>query len=172
MGGTVMNRSIHRNGRRRSACTRCGISLLEVIACTAIVAVMLVPIAGVIRASGRSMNQAQNGSKTADLRATLTWLRQTIHEGQIMSISNRSLQLQLADGRTARIHVQSNDLVLDDGTDQVLLASSIRDVRFQSVRDPLPPRNRVGLDMRLRANDPSTGQIVSVNCTVAETPQI
>ena len=157
---------------RRSCRKRRGISLLEVIACTALIAILLVPIAGVIRASGRSMQQAQNGSKAAELRSTLRWLRQTIDEGRIVNIARNSLQLQLSDGRTARVSVQSNDLVLDDGTDQVLLAGNVRDVRFQSIRAPLPPRNRVGLEIRLRGIDSSTGQLVSLDCTVAETPQI
>ena len=157
---------------RSSRRARGGISLLEVIACTALVAVMLVPIAGVIRSSGRSMRVAQNGSTATQLRQSLKWLRETIDDSQITGISRRSLQLQLSDGRLARVSVQSNDLVMDDGTNQVILASGVRDVRFQSVRSPVPPRNRLGLEVRLRASDPSNGQLVSIDCTIAETPQI
>jgi prepilin-type N-terminal cleavage/methylation domain-containing protein len=40
------------SSRRRVLGSRTGVSLIEVIACTAIVGVMIVPIAGVIRASG------------------------------------------------------------------------------------------------------------------------
>ena len=151
---------------------RHGISLLEVIACTALVAVMLVPIAGVIRSSGRSMRQAQNVRTGSQLRQTLKWLRETIDDSQVVNVSRNSLQLQLSDGRSARVSVQSGELMLDDGADQVILARDVRDVRFQSVRSPTPPRNRLGLQIRLRAQDVESGQWVDVDCTVAETPQI
>tara|TARA_R110002049_G_scaffold4601_5_gene32770 strand:- start:1072855 stop:1073346 length:492 start_codon:yes stop_codon:yes gene_type:complete len=153
----------------RRPLTRHGISLLEVIACTALVAVMLVPIAGMIRASGQSIQRAHHGTTSDQLRTTLKWLRETIDAGEVIGVGNRSLQLQLVDGRLARIYVQSGDLILDDGTDEVLLASDIRDILFQSIRSATPPRNRVGIDIRLRGRDASTGQIMTVNCTVAET---
>ena len=165
--GVAMKVRSSRHHARRS-----GISLLEVIACTALLAVMLVPIAGVIRASGQSIQQAQNGRPATELRTTLKWLRETIGDSRIVTVARNSLQLQLSDGRSARVFVQSSELILDDGTDQILLADNIRDVRFQSVRSPVPPRNRVGLEIRLRATDQATGGLVSVDCIVAETPQL
>ena len=155
-----------------SARHRHGISLLEVIACTALLAVILLPIAGIIRASGHSLRQAQQGSTSANLRSTLNWLRQTIDEGQIVSVASNSLQMRLSDGRMARVFVDRNELVLDDGTDRIQLAEDVRDIRFQNVHATLPPRNRVGLRIQMRGTDPASGQLVSVEATVAETPQI
>ena len=161
--------TIRCNGRARR---RNGISLLEVIACTALLAVMLVPIAGVIRASGQSIQRAQDGRTPSGLRSTLKWLRETIDDGQIVNVARRSLQLQLGDGSSARVFVQSGELLLDDGTDEIVLAENIRDIRFQSVRSSVPPRDQVGLEIRLRAIDAETGDVVSVFCTVADTPQL
>jgi hypothetical protein len=158
---------------RPAIAMRRGIGLLEVIACTALVAVMMIPIAGVIRASGQSIRQAQGGGTThASMRTTLRWLRETIQSGQVLAISASAIRLQTEDGRLVRIAVRSGDLVADDGATPIPLASDVRDIRFAPLRSSVPPHDRIGIQVRLRARDSSTGQTVSVACVLAETPQI
>lgn len=152
---------------------RRGISLIEVIACTALVAIMIVPIAGVIRASTQSIASAEGDTSThGKLRVGLRWLQDTIRESDVLAVGGRQLGLRLSDGRIVTIRVQAGNLVLIDGVNQTILVEAVRDIRFTSLRRITPPRNRVGISMTLRARDLVTLQWVSVTATTAETPQV
>ena len=160
------------NFRRRHLNPRAAVSLIEVIACMAIVGVMIVPIAGVIRASGQSIHAASgNHSVQASLRTGLRWVAQTIRDGQVLAVQNRRLTLKLADGRTARIEVRGNELLMLSGRDQVVLAEGVRDVEFRSLVTGSRPPARVGVSITLRARD-NSGSLTSVAATVAYRPQI
>jgi hypothetical protein len=152
--------------------TRAGIGLIEVIACTALVAVMIIPIAAVIRASGQSIAQADGSTSVeAELRRGLRWLGETIRDGDVIRVRTRQLQIRLSSGNVATIRVRRGTLILDDGASQVVLAENVRDIRFIDRTQLAPPRTRIGVSISLRARDGATGTWVSVDSTVAIPPQ-
>lgn len=162
MGGAM----IKNHSRRR------GIGLLEVIICTAMVAVMIIPIAGVIRTSGQAISQSNGDNSTeASLRSGLRWLRDAVRDGSVVSVRARSLQVLLSSGDLATVEVRRGNLVMDDGRSQFALAENVRDIRFSELQQLNPPRTRVGVTMTLRARDPATGLTVAVDSTVAIPPQ-
>lgn len=151
---------------------RNGIGLIEVIACTALVAVMIIPIAGVIRASAQSIAQADGSiSVEADLRRGLRWLGNTIREGDIIAVRADRLRIRLSSGNVAVVRVQGGTLVIDDGATQSVLADRVRDIRFTERTQLAPPNTRIGVSIRLQATDPATGTLVSAQATVAIAPQ-
>ena len=151
---------------------RPGIGLLEVIICTALVAVMIIPIAGVIRTSGQAISLSNGSTSTeASLRSGLRWLRDAVRDGTIVSVRASRLQILLDSGDLATVEVRSGDLVMDDGRSQFALAENVRDIRFGEVRQIAAPTARTGVTMRLRAQDPVTRQWVTIDSTVAIPPQ-
>jgi hypothetical protein len=156
MGGT-MNQRLKRPG----------ISLLEVIACTALVAVMIVPIAGVIRASGQSIQQADGAVSTeARLRRGLHWLADSVRDTNIVSVQPRRLTVQPTTGGPISIEVQGGALVMTDGSDVTMIVEDVRDIRFTQINQTVPPNDLAGVTMSLRARDPVTRQFVTINGTV------
>jgi hypothetical protein len=146
---------------------------LEVIICTGLVAVMIVPIASVIRASSQSIAQSQGSTSTsADLRRGLSWVGDSLRDGALVAVTSRRLTLQLNTGDTVRIEVVGGDLVLDDGTVETTIVENVRDVRFALQNQVSPPNKPIGLTMSLRARDSLTSQLVTVNSTIALPPQI
>ncbi len=157
---------INHHSRRR------GIGLLEVIICTALVAVMIIPIAGVIRTSGQAISLSNGSTSTeASLRSGLRWLRDAVRDGTIVSVQARRLQILLDSGDLATVEVRSGNLVMDDGRSQFALVENVRDIRFGELRQIAPPAARTGVTMSLRAQDPVTRQWVTVDSTVAIAPQ-
>ena len=164
--GRSVNTSHHIRRRR-------GISLIEVIACTALVAIMIVPIAGVVRASAQSIAQANGSASTeARLRSSLRWVAQTIRESDIVTVGSTRLIVQLPDTSVGTFEVRSGDLVLTSGGNQTVLIESVRDIRFASLNHGSPPLTRAGLAISLRAQDASGNGWVTVNAIIAEPPQI
>jgi hypothetical protein len=160
------------NHHRRAAHPRRGIGLIEVIVCTALVAVMIIPIAGVIRSSGQSIARADGSTSTeAELRRGLRWLGDQIRESDVMVVRARRMQIRLSTGNVALVRVVGGTLLLEDGGTQTILAENVRDVRFTEMRQATPPNTRVGVSMALRARDPVTRAWVTVNSTVAIPPQ-
>ncbi len=152
--------------------SRRGIGLLEVIICTALVAVMIIPIAGVIRTSGQAISQSNGSTSTAaSLRSGLRWLRDAVRDGSVVSVQARRLQILLSSGDVATVEVRSGDLVMDDGRSQFALAENVRDISFRELRQVAPPQTLTGVSMTLRARDPITRQWVTVDSTVAISPQ-
>ncbi len=124
---------------------RRGIGLLEVIVCTALVAVMIIPMAGVIRSSGLAISQSNGSTSTeASLRSGLRWLRDAVRDGSVVSVQARRLQVLLSSGDVAMFEVRSGDLVMDDGRSQFSLAENVRDIRFREFRQVAPPANENG----------------------------
>ncbi len=150
---------------------RTGVSLIEVIACTAIVAVMIVPIASVMRASAQSIALSNGGgSVESDLRSGLRWAVQVIRDGEVTGVGGRRLTLQMPDSSTATVEVRNRNLVLVNGTNQTIITEDVRDVRFQSINRVTLPVSRSGVLITLRARD-SNGVLVSVDATIAHRPQ-
>jgi hypothetical protein len=152
---------------------RRGISLIEVIACTALVAIMMVPIAGVIRASAQSIAQSNgNASGEANLRTALRWVSQTVRDSNIVSIQDTRLVLRLPDASVGTLEVRRGELVLASGNDQTVLIENVRDIRFTALRDSSPSATRTGLDISLRTADANGNGSVTMNSIIAEPPQI
>lgn len=142
------------NAVARPKRNRSGISLIEVIACTAILAVMMVPIAGVIRASAQSFAAASGtASVDARLRHALRWVSQSVRQSEVLTLGNRRLTLQMPDASVVSIEVRGGDLVMVQGVDEIVIAEDIRDVRFQAIQRSTPPVIRTGLSVTLRARD-------------------
>ncbi|WP_442510770.1 type IV pilus modification PilV family protein [Novipirellula sp. SH528] len=162
--------STHRNKKSR----RHGISLIEVIACTALVAILFVPIAGVIRASARTIASAQSGGSTAaGLQNTLAWVSGMIDDGTVVSANASSLTLQRRDGTIVKIARSSNQLVMSDGkSTDVVLAENILDFAVRSIVQPKPSSRWVGLEIDLVGLDTSGNRKVLETATVVFPPQI
>jgi hypothetical protein len=163
--GLTMNRA-------QSKPARTGIGLIEVIACTALVAVMVIPIAGVIRASGQSIAQADGSTSVeAELRRGLRWLGNTIRDGDVIAVRTDRLQIRLSSGNVATVRVVRSSLALDDGSGRTILAENVQDIRFIERTQVTPPGTRIGISMLLQARDPASGSLVSIHSTVAIPPQ-
>jgi hypothetical protein len=161
------DRSVRPAGERRR-----GLGLLEVIVCTALVAVMLVPLAAVIRASSQSIAHAEGSqSKQAELRRSLQWVADTIRQSDVVSVNANRLQLRLRSGASATIEVRAQTLSMVSGRTRTPLANNVRLIRFSELRQTTPPGERIGVTMTLQALDPVTGTTVNVDSVVAIPPQ-
>ncbi|GAA4467560.1 hypothetical protein [Novipirellula rosea] len=159
---------------RNQQSRRRGISLIEVIACTALVAILFIPIAGVIRASARTIESAQSGGSAAtNLQNTLTWLSGMIDDGTVVTANASSLTLQRRDGTIVKITRANNQLVMIDGksTDAVL-AEEILDFSVRSIVQPKPSSRWVGIEIDLIGLDTTKNRKVAVTATVVFPPQI
>ncbi len=151
---------------------RRGISLIEVIAATAIIAVMIVPIAGVMRASSQSIAAAEgDASDEASMRTALRWLSTTVRDSDVLRVRSRRLVLRLSDGNTASIQVRRRNLVMRIGTDETILCQGVRDVQFQAINRVTPPVSRTGIRVTARMRD-ADGNWTTVENTISELPQV
>ena len=159
---------------RKQQSRRRGISLIEVIACTALVAILFIPIAGVIRASARSIASAQStGSRPEELQHTLTWLSQTIDDGAVVSMNASSLTLQRRDAAIVKVFHSNNQLVMSDGkSTDVVLAENILDFTIRTIVQPKPSSKTVGLELELVGRDATDNRKVVETSTVVFPPQI
>ena len=158
--------------RKTGRANRRGIGMLEVIVCTALVAVMIVPLAGVLRASSQSIARADGSSTTeAGMRQGLRWLAETIRDSDVLLVRARLLRIRLSNGNVANIRVRRGTLWLTEGSSQTALVENVRDIRFAETVQTAPPGRRVGVSMTLRARDPVTRAWVTVDSTVAIPPQ-
>jgi hypothetical protein len=166
MNSLIANRSLSRIRLRR------GISILEVIACTALVAVMVVPVAGVIRASGQAIAQSETDYSTASkLRRGLDWIGDAIRDGQLLGVSGNALKFTGADGRDVKLAIVDRALVMTDGSQHVEITADVRQIDFSEIRQPVAPHSLIGIGIALTANDSITGKAVVVKATVALPPQ-
>lgn len=168
--GIAMNMNMNMNSRSRSTprrgSLRKGISLLEVIACTAIIAVMIVPIAGVIRASGRAIGRASQPTSTDSVRDALRWTRDAVRSGQVLDIQSRSLTLILASGQKVEIISRSGQLLMSDGRAQTVLMENVDGVEFSPIRIA-GATSPTGVSIVLATRDSETGNTVKMEAVVS-----
>ncbi len=168
MGVTVRQSQATESVRRSRKPIRAGLSLIEVIACTTIVAVLLVPIAAVVKDSGRTIRRLEtDATLTQSLRSASNWLRDTIRPSSVLAIANNDLKIQSPSGKTAGIFRKGRDLVMDDGVNVSVICNDIQDVRFQPLLTTDIPTKRVGLTVTITARDPVTGVTSSLLTTIA-----
>ncbi|EMI20229.1 hypothetical protein RMSM_02848 [Rhodopirellula maiorica SM1] len=163
-----MSKHRHETSRRH------GISLIEVIACTGLVAILFVPIAGVIRASARTIASAESASSTSTkLQRTLAWLSNMIDDGTVFAASTSGIRLQRRDGSLVNITRSNNQLLATEGksTDTVL-AEDIVDFSVRSIFQPKPSSRWVGLEIELVGFDTTNNRKVTEIATVVFPPQI
>ncbi|MEM8666621.1 MAG: hypothetical protein AAGG48_03850 [Planctomycetota bacterium] len=152
--------------------TRRGIGLLEVIACTGLVALMIVPLAGVIRASGQSIADANgDGSQSTQMRQGLRYLTKTIRDGEISLFRQNRISVRMPDGTTAAFRVRGQKLEMRQSGETTVVVENVRRVRFIQRRERNGDRRRTGIEIQLTARDPDTRRNVRINAAVATPPQ-
>lgn len=150
-----------------------GVGLLEVIICTGLVALMIVPLAGVIRASGQSIAETNGeGSVQNEMRQGLRYLSNTIRQGEVTRIRWNRISIRMPNGRTAVARVRGGKLELQEGRQRMVLAEDVRRVRFRRHRQRSGARATTGVEIRLIARDPVTRRWARVNAAVAFPPQV
>ncbi len=142
-----------RRTRRRTA-----ISLLEVIAVTMLVSILMIPIADVMRSSAKAIARSTGaGSPEAQARRSLRWLCDEIRRNKIQSVAGngQGLRLDMPGGRTATVAIRRGRLVINDGVGEIVLSENARGFRVQETRvvtgGPL-----IGIRMELTLRDPAT----------------
>lgn len=156
--------------RRQSPQFRAGLSLLEVIACTILVTFLMVPIAGVIRASAQAIERTTaDGTLESQARRSLRWLTVKLDvpmDGPV-SVSRRGDAFRfISQGQTTTVSVQSQQLIWENSTTRtrIVLAENVTGFGV-SPRDS----NGVtlGLDIKIELTDPSDRSAHSVYTTAA-----
>ncbi len=148
--------------------SRRAMSLIEVIACTAIVAVLIVPIAAVVKTSGRSITRLESASTTPEKNRSLgTWLRDTLRPCSIDAIAKDSLTFRFPDNSSASIYRSGRNLVMKTATNTSVLYDGIESVLFEPLLTSDAAARRVGLTMVITGRDPSTGATSALLTTIA-----
>jgi hypothetical protein len=150
---------------------RVGISLIEVIACMAIVGIMMVPISSLMRSSRQAISHAESRSPEADLRDGSRWLRRLIQDNTLVQALPDVLLLKLTTGELVRVYVSKDELVMDNGKEVVLLMSDIVSVEFGEIKQSATPGNVIGLKMVINMLDTTTGNKESLTSVVSIPPQ-
>ncbi len=146
---------------------RRGISLIEVIACTAIVAVMIVPVAGVIRASGRAIERSSEMNAEAKLRTGVRWIRDAIRDGSILDIGSQYITLLLSTGQKVELVLDSNQLILSDGRSRTVILENIERFETSPHLQSESPYAPIGLSMRILGVDPKTKQTFDIQSMIS-----
>ena len=163
-----MNIQAASNDRSSRSANRRGVSILEVIACTALVAVMMVPIAGVIRASGQAISQSDlDPSTEARMRSGLRWFSDAIRDGSVTGIGKTEMKLTLKSGTDVKFTIIDGDLVMTDGTDIVGVVEKVKAIQFDQIVQSTPPNSLAGISMSLSADDPVSGKVVVISALVS-----
>ena len=162
-----MNPSNRKIDRVQFGLRRNGISLIEVIACMAIVGITLVPISSVMRSSRQAISLAENGDVQTDLRDGSRWLRQLIQDNTVTYAQSEVLVLQLTTGDYVKIYMQDDELVMDNGKEAVTLMTDVLDVAFGEIKQSTYPEKLVGVKMAVYMLDPASGEKQSLTSVVS-----
>ncbi|TWU34931.1 hypothetical protein [Novipirellula artificiosorum] len=161
---------------QRNRRLRYGISLLEVIACTALLAVMIVPIAGVIRASARSIADVEgtgDHSAQSELRGALNWLTLAVRDGVVLGIdrNGRSMKLQLRSGDVVEVTRYDDQLLMIENGAKTVLAEDVSDFALKTIENPAEPGQAIGIQVVLQSVDAVSRDRVSLTATIAQPTQ-
>ena len=153
---------------KRRARSRLGVSLIEVIACTALVAILIAPLAGVIRASGRSIASAQGGGNGhVALRQSLSWLANSIRAATVIDTDGKAIKMQLADGKAVRVYVDRGTLLMTDGRDRTIIAENVDKIAVKVIEDPIDRSVTRGIVVEVEMTDPSTRKSIVESVTIS-----
>ena len=150
---------------------RRGISLIEVIACTAIIAVMMVPLAGVMRSSRQAIQRAESISTETELRDSSSWLKRLVQDNQVLDVSSDALALRLSTGVDVKVFRDREGLVMSDGRDQTILQENVTRVQFGAVKQSVAPNPTIGIKMEIEAVDPDSKQSYQRSSIISLPPQ-
>ena len=157
---------------RTSLRHRRAISLIEVIASLTIVGLMLVPLSAVMRSSRQAITRAEDRSTEQQLRDGSNWLHRLIQDNQLIDVYSDALVLHLKSGDDVKIYVQSDALVMNDGSKAVEVMADVRQVAFGKINHPSDPSRAVGVKMAIEMTDPTSGIDDSLTTVVSLPPQL
>lgn len=150
---------------------RRGISLIEVIACTAIVAVMIVPIASVLRSSAGVIDRNSRPDSDASVRTAVRWMRDTVNRGQITAIGRSNINFVDAIGRPMQLVNRGGELVMTDGTTWTSILRGVRSFQTQQLVQSSPPGEMIGVSAIVAGVDPDSGQTFNQAFSIATPTQ-
>lgn len=148
---------------------RSGLSLLEVIACTVLVTFLMVPIAGVLRASAQAIQRTTaGGTLESQARRSLRWLATEldIPMDAPVSVSSRQNQFRfLTQGESIRVFVQARQLVWENVTtrSRIVLAENVSGFRVET---RVSNGEVLGMDVTIELQDPADRSTHSASTTV------
>lgn len=164
-----MHPTTFKNRFRRNA-----ISLIEVIACMAIASIMMMPIAGVMRASNQAIVRAESQTPQAELRDASAWLRHFVQDNQVIEVRPSVLVLRRSSGENVQISVdrRRNTLVTHDGDHTVDLMAGVEAIQFERITQAASPNQLIGLKMSVEVTDGTDGRTVTHTSVVSIPPNL
>lgn len=156
---------------KRTQTNRRGISLIEVIACTAIVAVMIVPIASVLRSSAGVIDRNSRPDSAATVRTAVRWMRDTIHRGQIIAVGRANINFVHPTGHPMQFVVRGGELVMTDGSTTTSILRGVRSFQTQPLVQTGPPAATIGLTAIVAGTDPDSGRPFNQTFSIATPTQ-
>jgi hypothetical protein len=120
---------------------RRGNSLMEVVVCLGLMAVLAAPVAGLMQASWATWNETDSRyGRSAAALSTARWLQQRIETADsIVRVTATSVQLNER-GVVATIRLNGSNVELVAGGRTTVVAQGIRDLRLTSVSGGRPAR--------------------------------
>lgn len=152
---------------KRMRNTRRGISLIEVIACTAIVAVMILPIASVLRSSAGVIDRNSRPDSAAGVRTAVRWMRDTVTRGQITAVGRANINFVHPNGQPMQFVVRGGELVMADGTTSKLILRGVRSFQTQPLVQSGPSAAMIGLTAVVAGIDPDSGRAFNQTFSIA-----
>ncbi|KAA1259999.1 hypothetical protein LF1_25370 [Rubripirellula obstinata] len=162
-----MNHSSDNADQDRPGNRRDGISLIEVIACMAIVGIMMVPISSVMRSSRQAVTHAESRSPETDLRDGSRWLRRLIQDNTLVETHSDVVVLKLNTGDYVKIYATNDELVMDNGKEAVVLMTDVLGAEFGEIKQATAPGNVIGVKMAIYVLDPTTGNKKNLTSVVS-----
>jgi hypothetical protein len=118
--------------KRRWTIARCGVSMLEVIACTALVSLMMLPMAGVIRASGQMIREndgfASRSPSPPDIGLAL---QRYMRNCDAIVKHSEDVLVVMHQGAVVEIVVADTTLVARGPKEPVVIAEGISSIRYE-----------------------------------------
>jgi hypothetical protein len=136
---------------------RCGVSLLEVIACVILLSVIVVPLSGMMRSSVRSVESARGLTNQDRSIDAYRFLRRSVSRAQSFRVtSSRNDQLQTVSnsGVTSLWFVRDRALVQSTNRVETILIEDVASVQFNVIpREADPAKSDLSLVIQ-RSNGP------------------
>jgi hypothetical protein len=164
-----MHPTIKKDRFRRNA-----ISLIEVIACMGIASIMMMPIAGVMRASNQAIVRAESQTPQAELRDASAWLRHFVQDNQIIEVRPNALVLRRTSGEVVQISVdrRRNTLITNEGNHTVDLMAGVQTVEFERITQAASPSKLIGLKISVEVTGAADGQTATHTSLVSVPPNL
>ncbi len=122
-----------RPGVARQCTLRYGVSLLEVISCTALVVMLMVPMAGVLRSSGQAIRQSEGLVTAAQaLPKHSLALQHYVRDCEAILKYAEDILVVMRQGEVIYISVIDSQLVAQGGKQDEIIADGIERVRFEN----------------------------------------